>query len=414
MNSAASPVPADGSHGTGPRTVPDGPAGPLDAVRSALDRYLVLPDPHTGDAIALWIAATHLQVHFRHAPRLAITGPAKRCGKSRLLEVVTELVHQPLITVNASASAVFRSIRAEPPTLLIDEADTIFGGKTSEKNEELRGLLNAGHQRNRPTLRVNPKSMEPEEFPTFAMAALAGIGNLPDTIMDRAIIVRMRRRAAHEAITPFRSRDADRLQLLKHQLTAWTEAVSARAAVAEPEMPVEDRAADTWEPLVVVGDLAGEQWPERARAACQLMVSREAARPDEEDYAGRLLVDIHAAFAAAGTSELPTAALIARLCADEESPWPTYQGRGLTPRYLQMLLRDFDISSKNHRFPDGGQRKGFSRTQFQDAWTRYTPHVLTPQPGPGPSAGTQLSLPRPSANRMPPTPPPPPASGPRR
>src|SRR5438445_67619 len=83
-----------------------------------------------------------------------------------------------------------------PPTLLVDEADTIFGSpKMAEKNEEMRGLLNAGHQRDRYVLRVVGNDHTPRKFYTFAMAAIAGIGDLPDTIMDRSIVIRMRRRA---------------------------------------------------------------------------------------------------------------------------------------------------------------------------------------------------------------------------
>ncbi len=349
----------------------------LDELRSAVARFVLLPDQHTLDAVTLWIAATHLQQQFQHAPRLAITGPQKRCGKSRLLDVVDATVHRPILTVNATGAAIFRSISDEPPTLLVDEADTIFTGKASEQSEILRGLLNAGHQRGRKAMRVSGKDMEIQEFSTFAMAALAGIGDLPDTIMDRAIVVRMRRRAAGEHVDSFRSRDAEALGGLRDRLAAWASTVAPRAKAADPAMPVEDRAADTWEPLVIVADLAGGHWPTSARTACRTMTAREATRPQEEDYAARLLVDIHAAFAQAGDPEtLPTSRLIALLSCDEEGPWPTYMNRGLTPRYLQMLLRDFEISSKNYRFADGGQRKGFARTQFLDAWTRYCPHVL--------------------------------------
>ena len=69
----------------------------------------------------------------------------------------------------------------------MDEADTIFGPKAGD-NEDLRGLLNAGHQRNRPAWRISGPEHKPTPFPTFAMAALAGIGDLPDTIMDRAVV----------------------------------------------------------------------------------------------------------------------------------------------------------------------------------------------------------------------------------
>lgn len=105
-------------------------------------------------AVALWVAATHAQPAWEHAPRLAVVSPLKRCGKSRLLDVVAETCWAPLITVNATIAAVVRSIGADPPTLLVDEADTLWGTrKQADTNEDLRGLLNAGHQRNRPMLR---------------------------------------------------------------------------------------------------------------------------------------------------------------------------------------------------------------------------------------------------------------------
>jgi hypothetical protein len=118
-------------------------------------------------------------------------------------------VREPLITVNTSPAVVFRAIGDDPPTLLVDEADTIFGSiKAAEKNEELRGLLNAGHQRNRPALRISGPEHKPQAFPTFAMAALAGIGDLPDTIMDRAVVIRMQRRKSGERVEQFQQEAA--------------------------------------------------------------------------------------------------------------------------------------------------------------------------------------------------------------
>jgi hypothetical protein len=91
---------------------------------------------------------------WAHAPRLVIRAPEKRCGKSRLLDVIEALCFNPFITVNSSPAAVYRSITDDPPTMLVDEADTIFGPE-AEANEDLRGLLNAGHQRNRPAKRYD-------------------------------------------------------------------------------------------------------------------------------------------------------------------------------------------------------------------------------------------------------------------
>ena len=384
----------------------------LNALRSAIRTYVVLPDEHSLDAVTLWTAATHLQPQFQHAPRLAITGPQKRCGKSRLLDVVEATCHRPIMTVNASVAAVYRSIGENPPTLLVDEADTIFNPKAAGDAEALRGILNGGHQRKRDTLRINGKSMEVETYKTFAMAALAGIGDLPDTLMDRSVVVRMRRRTATEYAAPFRTRDADALQPLRERLAAWAATVAEQAAVMDPAMPVQDRAADTWEPLVIVADLAGGPWPDLARAACRAITARESDRPGLDDYPLQLLADIHAAYAAVGNPEvLPIKQLILLLCSDEESPWPSYQNRGLTPRYLQMLLRDFDISSRNYRFPAQPQAKGFARAQFLDAWTRYCPTLLKDEATTTPATPgtTPAQQPAPTTPRAAELPSPPPA-----
>ncbi|MFE1286324.1 DUF3631 domain-containing protein [Streptomyces sp. NPDC058751] len=390
-----------------PTAVPGQPASPqpdpaepsegeqvLSDLRAQFRRYVVLPSEDALTAVTLWVAATHLQTAWQHAPRLAVVGPAKRCGKSRLLDVVTETVHDPLITVNASAAAVFRSITKNPPTLLVDEADTLFGSaKVAEKNEEMRGLLNAGHQRNRPTLRVSGPNHEVSKFPTFAMAALAGIGDLPDTIMDRSVVIRMRRRRPGEKVAEFRTvRDTPALHALRDRLVAWLTPLHATAMDLTPPLPVEDRAADTWEPLVAVADLAGGPWPEAARAACLAMTKHEAEQDqDHSALNNRLLADIRRAFASEGNpAVIRTGRLLGILNEDAESPWPEYSDKGLTPRGLQILLNDYGIRSANRRFPDGFQAKGFTRLQFTDAWARYCP-----EPAP---AAEPMTLPEPATS----------------
>src|SRR6266540_721486 len=104
----------------------------LDEVAATIRRYVILPSDASAIAVVLWIAATHAIPAWNCAPRLVIRAPEKRCGKSRLLDMVEAMCHRPLLTTNASPSAVYRSIGMaphDPPTLLIDEADTIFGPK---------------------------------------------------------------------------------------------------------------------------------------------------------------------------------------------------------------------------------------------------------------------------------------------
>ncbi|MFD0272664.1 DUF3631 domain-containing protein [Kitasatospora sp. NPDC127111] len=350
----------------------------LAQMRAQIAKFVILPSDQALDATTLWVAATHLQGSWQHAPRLAVVGPAKRCGKSRLLDVLTETVHNPVATVNSSPAAIFRSITEEPPTLLVDEADTIFGSpKMAEKNEEMRGLLNAGHQRDRYVLRVVGKEHAPGRFPTFAMAAIAGIGDLPDTIMDRSIVIRMRRRAEGERVSPYRTkRDRPALHAIRDKIARWTAPLADQALCLEPAMPVEDRAADTWEPLVIIADLAGGPWPRRARQACKRMVDAEAKAEEDNPGGARILADIRRIFHANREADsLTTDQLLRELNDNAEAPWAEVARGGLTPRALGAMLREFGITSGNVRLGDGTQRKGYTRHKFLDAWRRYCPAV---------------------------------------
>ncbi|MFD8969294.1 DUF3631 domain-containing protein [Streptomyces sp. NPDC059568] len=387
MNDDTRPGPAHAAQPDPDVTAGNG-AALLDQLRAAMARFVILPSEEALDAAVLWVAATHLQPSWQHAPRLAVVGPAKRCGKSRLLDILTETVHNPVITVNSTAAAVFRSITEEPPTLLVDEADTIFGTpKQAEKNEEMRGLLNAGHQRDRYVLRVVGNDHTPHRFHTFAMAALAGIGDLPDTIMDRSVVIRMRRRAEGERVSPYRTkRDSPALHELRARLARWSAPLTDQALLLEPAMPVEDRAADTWEPLVIVADLAGGPWPDRARHACARMVIAEAEAEQDNPSNARILADIRRIFHAKGEQEhLSTDDILYALNSDPEAPWAEHGRGGLTPRGLGAMLREYGISSGNVRVGDI-QRKGYTRGKFTDAWKRYCPtvHPLgTPQANAG-------------------------------
>src|SRR5262249_16933137 len=139
--------------------------------------------------------------------RIAFLSPEPASGKTRALEVSELLVPNPVEAINVSPAYLFRKVGSEdgPPTILFDEIDTIFGPKAKE-NEEIRGLLTAGHGKGAVAGRcvVRGKTVTTEEISAYCAVALAGLGWLPDTILTRSIIVRMRRRAPHEKVTPFR------------------------------------------------------------------------------------------------------------------------------------------------------------------------------------------------------------------
>lgn len=360
---------------------PESLAELLDELRDSLRRYVILPSLAAYNAVVLWIAASHVQAAWEHAPRLVIKAPEKRCGKSRLLDIIEATCHAPLMAVHVSAASIYRAIGAagtDSITLLVDEADALFGPKTAADNEDLRGLLNAGHQRNRRVPRWNANLNRLEQLETFAFAALAGIGDMPDTIEDRAVVVSMRRRMAGEEVDSFRQRrDGEPLKALGQRLAAVLGEHLEELQAAVPEMPVEDRAADTWEPLVVVAELAGDEWRKAAHeAAVELTSSAEASAEPSAQL--RLLADCRTVLG--DRPGLPTARLIEGLHKLPDAGWDTYGPTGLTARRLSQLLRVYGIGpgneGRNIRWPaiDGAepvQAKGYLTEDFRDSWARY-------------------------------------------
>lgn len=342
----------------------------LDELRATIARYVILPDDAAYDAVTCYIAATYAISAWEHATRLMILSPEKRCGKSRLLDVIEATCHDPLVTVNISPAALVRSIAGDPPTLLLDEADTVFGKKAGDNNEDLRGILNAGHQRSRPYIRWDAAGRVPERCPTFSMAVLAGIGDMPDTIMDRSVIVRMRRRAPHEQVAPYRRRrDEQALRKLGERVGEWVQGQLGELEEPVPDMPVEDRAADTWEPLVSIGDAAGGNWPKRIRTACEEMVKEADADATGATHARRLLADLKDVFGDA--KNLYTTTILEKLHEIEDAPWSNYYGRQLTSNDLANLLKDYRVGPVDVREPGGPNRKGYRRDDLYEVWTRY-------------------------------------------
>ena len=352
----------------------------LDAVRQFLCRFIVFPETVCFDTVALWAAHAHMVEYFHTTPRLAALSPEPESGKSRVLEVLDLLTPSSMLILSPSVAAIFRTLANERTTLLFDEVDTVFTSRgKDDQNEDLRALLNAGYRRGATIPRCVGAKHEVRKFNVFAAAALAGIGDLPDTIMSRSIVIRMRRRSAAEPIEQFRLRlhETEGHQI-RDRLAQWAESVGPAVGDAWPELPkgVVDRLAEAWEPLIAVADAAGGEWPKRAREAAVALVAAHRSR--EPSLGIRLLMDLHRVFKDRDT--LSTDEILTTLNAMEESPWADLRGKPLDARGLARRLKKYGVKSKNVRVSGSGYRdevlKGYDKTDFWDVWSRYLSHAL--------------------------------------
>lgn len=363
----------------------------LNEVEGFIRRFCVLPTRHDLVAATLWAAHTHAVEHFHTTPRLALLSPEPGSGKTRVLEVLDLLTPAPMFVFAASVAAIFRTMGEQQTTLLFDEVDAIFGRRGKDDgNEDLRALLNVGYRHGATIPRCVGKDHEVQHFNVFAAVALAGLGDLPDTIMTRAVVVKMRRRAPNEAVEQFRLRQHEpQGHAIRDRLAAWAGEHGPDMGRAWPVMPpgIVDRPAECWEPLLAVADAAGGDWPARAREACVAINAATAARG--QSLGVRLLIDLRKLFDASGAVAMPTADILVRLCGEApyardeddegvfltEAPWRDLRGSPLDERGLANLLRRYDARPVKIKVA-GRSLQGYRREDLWDAWQRYAP---TPQ-----------------------------------
>ena len=360
-------------------------AGLLGRIHTFLGRFVRFPSDEAHLAVALWVLHAHLVEKCESTPRLAFLSAEPASGKTRALEIIELMVPRPISPVNASPAYLFTCVADEAglPTVLFDEIDTVFGPKAKESNEDVRGFLNAGHRKGSVFGRciyLGNGKRQREELPAYCAVALAGLGWLPDTILTRSVVIRMRPRHAGETLEPYRRRKvAPHGGALRRQVERWAATIES---IDEPAMPpeIQDRDADVWEPLIAIADLAGGTWPERARKAAKALVAEAQER--EASLGVRLLADIQSIFEG---DHLASKAMLVRLVELEEAPWSDLKGRPLNERGLAHRLRQYGIKSKTVRIGDMTP-KGYAKADFHDAWRRYLPDTDTHPPEKAPQA----------------------------
>lgn len=336
-------------------------------------RFVILSDDQA-TAVVLWTAHTHAIAAATVTAYLSITSPEKRSGKTRLLEVLRLLVANPWLTGGTTKAALVRKIHRDVPTLLLDESDAAFNGD-KEYGEALRGVLNNGFSRGKPFTTCIGNNHDVQDFNVFCPKAIAGIGRLPDTVEDRAIAIRLKRRARSETVQRFRERnERSEGETIADGLLLSVEPLIDELANAQPELPDElsDRGWDIWEQLLAIADAAGGDWPTRARIAAVRLSS--AQEPEDDTLGVLLLADCRKALDAEDADRISSKGLLAYLREIEEAPWGNFKNdKPLSAKTLASILRRFEIKSRTVRFPDETTAKGYLREQFEDSWARYLP-----------------------------------------
>ncbi len=338
------------------------------ALEGFISRFAVLPSG-TLLPLALWAVGTHLFKAFDTFAYLAVTSPTPRCGKSRVLELLSLLCATAERTSNISEAALYRLIEKFKPTLLLDEMEQIR--EKGERAQILRNLLNAGNRRDAVAIRCAEGGASIERCSVFCPKAIAAIGSLPDTITDRAIVIGMQRRTRDEKIERFLFQRAEpEARRIRERSAAWakTNAETIKQAyLAAPDLGfLEDRDAESWAPLFSVLAVADDSRLSELRNCAEALCGAKQADSAEEHFAVRLISDA-ASVLREGEKHIGSADLLGRLRTISDGPWSE---DGFDQRRLAKHLRSFGLRPKPVRIGDVTPR-GYDAEKIRESARRY-------------------------------------------
>ncbi len=346
---------------------------------AVFNRYLSL-QKYQAETLSLWSIFSYCIDAGNIAPKLLIYSPEKRCGKTTLLDVLINLVWKPLPASNISPAVIYRVIESIGGTIVIDEADTFI-----KSNPEMSGIINSGHRKSMAfVLRCDGDDHEPRHFSTWAPNIIAMIGKPADTIIDRSILIQMKRKKPDDAVQRYIPHKAEpELKILSRKIARWRADNFISLCGADPETPagLNDRAADNWRPLLAIADIIGGHCPETARFAA-IFLGEDEQDEDNTSVGVMLLADIKDVFEARKVEKISTEDLIHDLYAMEERPWAEWsKGKAMTSRQMARHLKPFDVAPRTLRMGYKTQ-KGYELEQLNDAFDRYLTNlcVTTLQP----------------------------------
>ncbi len=334
----------------------------IDRIATLINKHVSMSSFHTTVA-AFWILFAWTHRAFDILPILAALSSHKRCGKTTFLGVLALLTPNPIPVCSLSTAALYRSCEILEPTLLLDEVDTM------NMRSELVNVLNAGHSRTGAQVMLATPGGGLETLSVCCPKVLAGIGELPDTIEDRSLIIKLQRKAPCDHVERWDASQLEEIKDLCRMCSRWSGDNLEQLRACKPALPHlgNDRAADNAMPLLAIAVVIGNGWPQKiADALCASY--RESRRfRDFADDQERILADIQTIFTEQGVNAIASESLVESLRSLEESPW---REQNLTPYRLARMLRRYGIESRCIR---QGTRvcRGYFPREFGDAFSRY-------------------------------------------
>ena len=313
---------------------------------------------------------TYVMDPLEIAPMGYVSSPLPMCGKSTVMKLLKVFCHRAEMVSKITPAAIYRLIERDQPTLLFDEADRFLRG-----NNELNGIINAGHARFEANVIINKKlpdgNYDPVEFPVWCAKAIAGIGSQDDTLISRSIVISLRRKLITETVKPVRFNLHQQHEDTRQALATWA---SNFQPVCEEEMKPflnakTDRGIDNWLPIGIIAKRIGFSWIERAQAALTSIEARQ--NHDAQSTGVQLLTDVRNVVSESSRPEWSSTDLYNAVVINEETDWSVFNhGRPITKKKFTQMLGDFGIKPTKR-----SNANVFYVVDLEDAFVRYLTHI---------------------------------------
>ena len=345
-------------------------AAVLDEVCATLARFVWMKPSHYR-GVALWIVLSYLHDVVDILPLLLITSPEEECGKTTLAELIYNLCNRPIAASNISSAAVYRTIKDDCPTLILDEADTYL-----REDEILRGVINSGHKRKFAfVIRVVNDKGDTGQFTTWCPKTIAMIGLPKRTILSRSIHNRLGRKPKGIKTEKLKEEHYQEFEELRRKISRLANDIRGHVKAFKDES-LDNRAGDNWQPLFAIAAAAGEEWLQEAKLAAQRISKKDAE--EMKGFGRYLLESLDQIIQEKRKKENlePTEKIFLRsldLCnelnQDQEAPWKD-KPDGIDALRLSKALKEYEIVPKRTR--EGSDRcKGYWSDEIEKAVQQY-------------------------------------------
>jgi putative DNA primase/helicase len=339
----------------------------LDAVTAQFEKYIIIHDRIIAPIIPLWIAFAWVHDIAAFSPILIIESADSGEGKTAASKSIALLTPRSHIIVEPTGPAFYRFIDRIHPTLIIDDADRLL-----PRRPDLAHIVNASWTRGVPIPRVD-NTGNVHFFDPFCPKVLNGIdllAHLAPATRTRCITIKLLPKLEDEEVADHRHADSDEnFVILRRKFLRWVIDNMTALDKAEPKMPdgFFSRLKENYHLLFAIADLAGGDWPKKARAAA-VKLSREHNMPS---LGRRLLAIFYDLFSRYG--ELLTSKQVEQALPAYGDEWDNYKNRGraINKWEVAQLLQPFKIFPGVIHPRGHAADRGYAVGQFEVAFRHY-------------------------------------------